>query len=170
VPRRNGRVSHESLPAGRQHGDVLDEVRAALADPSRIVVVQHAPSVSVSLAEAFGLPPGTDVDGPLVTALRRLGFHAVFDTAFSADLTVVEEASELVGRLTGGGPLPMMTSCSPGWIMFVEQFYPEFIPNLSTCKSPQQMLGAIVKTCFAERLHVDPARQYSVAVMPCTAP
>ena len=147
----------------------IDDVRAALADPHTIVVVQHAPSVSVSLAEEFGLKPGTDVDGPFVTALRRLGFAWVFDTAFTADLTIMEEASELAERLTSGGPLPMMTSCSPGWIKFVEQFYPECIPNLSTCKSPQQMLGAVVKTFLAERLRVDPARIYSVAIMPCTA-
>jgi len=147
----------------------IDEVRAALADPSRIVIVQHAPSVSVSLAEEFGLKPGVDVDGPFVTALRRLGFAWVFDTAFSADLTIMEEASELAHRLATGGTLPMMTSCSPGWVKFVEQFYPDLIPNLSTCKSPQQMLGAVVKTFLAERLGVDPDRIYSVAIMPCTA-
>ena len=147
----------------------IDDVRAALADPDRIVVVQHAPSVSVSLAEEFGIKPGTDVDGPFVTALRRLGFAWVFDTAFSADLTIMEEASELAHRLSTGGVLPMMTSCSPGWVKFVEQFYPDLIPNLSTCKSPQQMLGAVVKTFLAERLGVDAARIYSVAIMPCTA-
>lgn len=147
----------------------VDEVRAALSDPSKIVVVQHAPSVSVSLAEEFGLKPGTDVDGPFVTALRRLGFAWVFDTAFTADLTIMEEASELAQRLATGGALPMMTSCSPGWVKFVEQFYPDLIPNLSTCKSPQQMLGAVVKTFLAERLGVDPDRIYSVAIMPCTA-
>jgi NADH-quinone oxidoreductase subunit G/NADP-reducing hydrogenase subunit HndD len=147
----------------------IDEVRAALADPQKIVVVQHAPSVSVSLAEEFGLRPGTDVDGPFVTALRRLGFAWVFDTAFTADLTIMEEASELAHRLANGGVLPMMTSCSPGWVKFVEQFYPDLIPNLSTCKSPQQMLGAVVKTFLAGRLGVEPERIYSVAIMPCTA-
>ena len=147
----------------------IEDVMAALADPKRIVVVQHAPSVSVSLAEEFDLKPGLDVDGPLVTALRRLGFDWVFDTGFSADLTIMEEASELAHRLATGGPLPMMTSCSPGWIKFVEQFYPELIPNLSTCKSPQQMLGAVVKTFLAGRLQADPATIYSVAIMPCTA-
>ncbi len=147
----------------------VEDVIAALADPKKIVVVQHAPSVSVSLAEEFGMKPGLDVDGPLVTALRRLGFAWVFDTAFTADLTIMEEASELAQRLSGSGPLPMMTSCSPGWIKFVEEFYPEFIPNLSTCKSPQQMLGAVIKTVLAERLGADPASIYSVAVMPCTA-
>jgi NADH-quinone oxidoreductase subunit G/NADP-reducing hydrogenase subunit HndD len=104
-----------------------------------------------------------------VTALRRLGFAWVFDTAFTADLTIMEEASELAHRLATGGALPMMTSCSPGWVKFVEQFYPDLIPNLSTCKSPQQMLGAVVKTFLAERLGVDPDRIYSVAIMPCTA-
>ena len=149
----------------------LDEVRAALADPETFVVVQHAPSVSVTLAEEFGARFGSDVDGALTAALRRLGFKRVFDTAFSADLTIMEEASELVQRLTSGdqAALPLMTSCSPGWITFVEQFYPDMIPHLSTCKSPQQMLGAIVKRFFAEREHLDPARIYSVAVMPCTA-
>jgi len=147
----------------------VDEVRLALADPARFVVVQHAPSVSVSLAEEFGAKPGADVDGLMVTALRRLGFRRVFDTAFTADLTIMEEASELVARLQGGGPLPMMTSCSPGWIKFVEEFYPDLIPHLSSCKSPQQMLGAVVKSFFAEREQIDPARIFSVAVMPCTA-
>ncbi len=149
----------------------LEEVRSALSDPEKYVVVQHAPSVSVSLAEAFGAKPGADVDGALTAALRRLGFRRVFDTAFTADLTVMEEASELVQRLTAGDPagLPMMTSCSPGWITFVEQFYPDMIPRLSTCKSPQQMLGAVIKSFFAEREKIDPARIYSVAIMPCTA-
>ncbi len=147
----------------------VEEVRLALADPARFVVVQHAPSVSVSLAEEFGAKPGADVDGLMVAALRRLGFRRVFDTAFTADLTIMEEASELVARLQGGGPLPMMTSCSPGWIKFVEEFYPDLIPHLSSCKSPQQMLGAVVKSFFAEREQIDPARIFSVAVMPCTA-
>jgi NADP-reducing hydrogenase subunit HndD len=150
--------------------DALDEVRAALCDPARFVVVQHAPSVSVTLAEEFGARPGADVDGALTAALRRLGFKRVFDTSFAADLTIMEEASELVQRLTSERPvLPMMTSCSPGWIKFVEQFYPDMIPHLSTCKSPQQMLGAVVKSFFAEREGIDPARIFSVAVMPCTA-
>ena len=149
----------------------LEAVRAALGDPEKFVVVQHAPSVSVSLAEEFGAKPGANVDGALTAALRRLGFRRVFDTAFTADLTIMEEASELVQRLTAGdsATLPMMTSCSPGWIKFVEEFYPDLIPHLSTCKSPQQMLGAIIKSYFADREKIDPARIYSVAVMPCTA-
>jgi NADP-reducing hydrogenase subunit HndD len=150
--------------------DAIDDVRAALCDPARFVVVQHAPSVSVTLAEEFGARPGADVDGALTAALRRLGFKRVFDTSFAADLTIMEEASELVQRLSSERPvLPMMTSCSPGWIKFVEQFYPDMIPHLSTCKSPQQMLGAIVKSFFAEREGLDPASIYSVAIMPCTA-
>jgi NADH-quinone oxidoreductase subunit G/NADP-reducing hydrogenase subunit HndD len=115
----------------------LGEVIAALADPDRMVVVQHAPAVSVSLAEEFGVEPGQDVDGKMVAALRRVGFDRVFDTSFAADLTIMEEASELARRVADGGVLPMFTSCSPGWIKFVEQFYPDLIPNLSTCKSPQ---------------------------------
>ena len=153
-----------------EHNQVED-VLSALADPTRFVVVQHAPSVSVSLAEEFGAKPGADVDGQLTAALRRLGFRRVFDTAFTADLTIMEEASELVQRLTAesGAAIPMMTSCSPGWIKFVEEFYPDMIPHLSTCKSPQQMLGAVIKSFFAEREKIDPAKIFSVAVMPCTA-
>jgi NADH-quinone oxidoreductase subunit G/NADP-reducing hydrogenase subunit HndD len=151
-----------------EHSSV-EKVLSALADPTKYVVVQHAPSVSVSLAEEFGVKPGLDVDGALVACLRRLGFKRVFDTSFSADLTIMEEASELVHRISTGGTLPMMTSCSPGWIKFVEEFYPDVIPNLSTCKSPQQMLGAVIKSFFAEREKIDPAQIFSVAVMPCTA-
>ena len=147
----------------------VDEVIAALADPDKFVVVQHAPAVSVSLAEEFGLPAGQNTDGKLAAALRRIGFKKVFDTSFSADLTVMEEASELVQRITNGGILPMFTSCSPGWIKFVEQFYPDMIPNLSTCKSPQQMMGAIIKSYFAEREKIDPSKIVSVSITPCTA-
>ena len=147
----------------------LDAVVAALADPHTMVVGQHAPAVSVSLAEELGLKPGTDVDGKMVAALRRVGFDRVFDTSFTADLTIMEEGSEFVERVRSGGVLPMLTSCSPGWIKFVEEFYPDFIPNLSTCKSPQQMMGAIVKTFFAQREGIDPARIVSVSIMPCTA-
>lgn len=147
----------------------IKEVAEALNDPHKFVVVQHAPTISVTLAEAFGVNPGRDVCGTMTAALRRLGFDRVFDTAFSADLTIMEEASELVYRIQTEGVLPLMTSCSPGWIKFVEQFYPEFIPNLSTCKSPQQMLGALVKHVYAETEGIDPARIYSVSLMPCTA-
>jgi NADH-quinone oxidoreductase subunit G/NADP-reducing hydrogenase subunit HndD len=148
---------------------MVKQVTDALADPEMMVVVQHAPAVSVSIAEEFDLKPGTDVDGAMVSALRRLGFDRVFDTSFTADLTIMEEGSELVKRVTEGGTLPMFTSCSPGWIKFVEQFYPEFRDNLSTCKSPQQMMGAIVKTYFAQREGVEPSKIFSVSVMPCTA-
>jgi iron-only hydrogenase group A len=117
----------------------------------------------------FGLPPGSDVDGALNAVLRRMGFSRVFDTGFSADLTVMEEASELLRRLGGKGPLPMMTSCSPGWINFVEVFYPKWIPNLSTCKSPQQMMGALIKTYYARNQNLAPEKIFSVSIMPCTA-
>jgi NADH-quinone oxidoreductase subunit G/NADP-reducing hydrogenase subunit HndD len=147
----------------------VKEVMDALQDPERYVVVQHAPSVSVTLAEEFDLKPGVDVCGAMTTALRRLGFERVFDTAFSADLTIMEEASELAHRIASGGKLPMMTSCSPGWIKFVEQYYPDFLENLSTCKSPQQMLGAIIKSYFAEKEGIDPKKIFSVSIMPCTA-
>ena len=147
----------------------LSEVTAALADPGKTVVIQYAPAVSVSLAEEFGMKPGTDISGIINAALRRLGFRWVFDTAYSADLMVMEEAAELASRLKAGMNLPMFTSCSPGWVKFVEEFYPEFIPNLSRCKSPQSMLGALVKTYFAEKQGLDPRRIFSVSAMPCTA-
>jgi NADH-quinone oxidoreductase subunit G/NADP-reducing hydrogenase subunit HndD len=147
----------------------VPEVLAALRDPDKYVVVQHAPAVSVTLAEEFGVPPGSDCDGQMVAALRRAGFKRVFDTSFSADLTIMEEGSELVHRITNGGVLPMFTSCSPGWIKFMETFYPDMLPHLSTCKSPQQMLGAVVKSYFAEREKIDPAKIVSVSIMPCTA-
>jgi iron-only hydrogenase group A len=144
-------------------------VMDALSDPKKVVVVQHAPSVSVTLGEYFGLPAGTDVDGLLVAALRKIGFQYVFDTAFGADVTIMEEASELVERIRSGKPLPMFTSCSPGWVSFVETNYPQFIPNLSTCKSPQQMLGALVKHYFAQRNGIAPEDIFNVTIMPCTA-
>ncbi len=147
----------------------LKKVVNALHDPSMHVVVQHAPAVSVTLGEEFGIKPGADVIGAMTTVLRRLGFAKVFDTSFTADLTIMEEGSELVHRIKNGGVLPMLTSCSPGWIKFVETFYPEFIPNLSTCKSPQQMMGAIIKHFYAPRAGVDPKKIFSVSIMPCTA-
>jgi NADH-quinone oxidoreductase subunit G/NADP-reducing hydrogenase subunit HndD len=145
------------------------EVLRALADPDNFCVVQHAPAVSVTLAEEFGVKPGADIDGKMVAALRSIGFKRVFDTSFTADLTIMEEGSELLQRVTTGGVLPMMTSCSPGWIKFVEEFYPDMLPNLSTCKSPQQMMGALIKSFVAEREGVDPKRIVSVSIMPCTA-
>ena len=154
---------------GLSERSYLDEVIAALANPEKMAVVQHAPSISVTLAEEFGEKAGIDVDGKMVAALRRLGFDRVFDTSFTADLTIMEEASELAHRIKAGGVLPMLTSCSPGWIKFIEQFYPDFIPNVSTCKSPQQMLGALIKSFFAHQVSVNPANIVSVSIMPCTA-
>lgn len=147
----------------------LKEVVDAINDPERFVIVQHAPAVSVTIGELLGLPAGIDAAGVMTAALRRVGFDRVFDTGFSADLTIMEEASELVQRVQTGGTLPMMTSCSPGWIKFVESFYPDFLPNLSTCKSPQQMLGAIIKSYYAKREGIDPKKIFSVSIMPCTA-
>ena len=134
-----------------------------------MVVVQTAPAVRASLGEAFGYPMGTSVQGKLATSLRMLGFDHVFDTDFGADLTIMEESNELLERIKNGGTLPMITSCSPGWIRYCEAYYPEMIPNLSTCKSPQQMAGAMIKTYWAEKNGIDPKNIVSVSVMPCTA-
>ncbi|MBO4694139.1 MAG: iron hydrogenase small subunit [Clostridia bacterium] len=149
--------------------DDTDKIWAALADPSKTVIVQTAPSVRATLGECFGMPIGTNVEGKMVAALRRMGFHKVFDTDFSADLTIVEEANELVERIKNGGTLPMITSCSPGWVKFCEFYYPDLLDHLSTCKSPQQMMGAVIKTFWAEKNGVDPKDIVSVSVMPCTA-
>ncbi|MBR5712700.1 MAG: [Lachnospiraceae bacterium] len=145
------------------------KVEEAIADPDKFVVVQPAPSVRATLGEEFGMPIGTDVEGKLATALRALGFDKVFDTDFAADLTIVEEATELVERVKNGGVLPMITSCSPGWVKFCETYYPEQIAHLSSCKSPQQMFGATVKTYYAQKMGIDPAKIVCVGVMPCTA-
>ncbi|MDE7400174.1 MAG: [FeFe] hydrogenase, group A [Oscillospiraceae bacterium] len=159
-----------ACPTGALHEkDDTDKVMDAIADPEKIVVVQPAPAVRASLGEAFGYPVGTNVEGKMIAALRRLGFDKVFDTNFSADLTIMEEAHEFLGRVQNGGTLPMITSCSPGWIRYCENYFPEFIPNLSTCKSPQQMFGAIVKTYYAQKLGKNPEDIVSVSVMPCTA-
>ena len=159
-----------SCPTGALHEKRdLPRVLEALSNPSKVVVVQHAPSVSVTIGEMAGLPVGVDADGPMVTALRLLGFKYVFDTSFSADLTIMEEASELIHRIKNKGELPMFTSCSPAWVKFVETFYPRFIPNISSSKSPQAMMGAIVKTHWAQRQGIDPADIFSVSIMPCTA-
>ncbi|MBE3581933.1 MAG: iron hydrogenase small subunit [Thermoanaerobacteraceae bacterium] len=149
--------------------DYTGEVWASLADPEKFVVVQTAPATRVSIGQEFGLPPGSINTGHMVSALRRLGFDRVFDTDFSADLTIMEESSEFIERFTKGGPLPLITSCSPGWIKFMEHFYPELIPNVSTCKSPQQMFGAVAKTYYAQKAGIDPARMVVVSIMPCTA-
>ncbi len=147
----------------------VDEVFAALSNPEKFVVVQPAPAVRATIGEEFGLPMGVAQTGKLATALRRLGFDRVFDTNFGADLTIIEEGTELIGRIQNGGVLPMITSCSPGWVSYCETFYPEFIPNLSSCKSPHQMTGAIVKSYFAEKNGIDPKNIFVVSVMPCTA-
>lgn len=147
----------------------VNDVRAALADPTKVVVVQTAPAIRVTIGEAMGMTAGAISTGKMVTGLRKLGFNKVFDTDFSADLTIMEEGSELVHRVTNGGVLPMMTSCSPGWIKFVEHFYPSLIPNLSTCKSPQQMLGTVIKSYWAKKAGVEPKDVYVVSIMPCTA-
>lgn len=144
-------------------------VKAALEDPDKFVVVQPAPSVRVGLGDCFGMPLGENVEGKMVEALRRLGFSKVFDTNFAADLTIMEESNELIERVTNGGALPLITSCSPGWIKFCEHYYPDMIPNLSTCKSPQQMFGAVLKTYYAEKMGIPADKIVSVSVMPCTA-
>ncbi len=149
--------------------DSIDFVWEAINDPTKHVVVQAAPAVRAALGEEFGLPIGTAVTGKMAAAMRRLGFDKVFDTDFSADLTIMEEGTELIERMTNGGVLPMITSCSPGWIKFCEHNFPEFIPNLSSCKSPHQMYGAIIKSYYAEKEGIDPKTIYTVSVMPCTA-
>ena len=149
--------------------DDTDKVWEALNDPDKYVVVQTAPSIRATLGECFGMPVGTNVEGKMVSALRRLGFDKVFDTDFAADLTIVEEANELVERIKNGGVLPMITSCSPGWVKFCEYYYPDMINHLSSCKSPQQMAGAVIKTYYADKAGIDPKKIVSVSVMPCTA-
>lgn len=151
--------------------DHTERVWEALSIPRDIkhVVVQPAPSIRAAIGECFGMPIGTPVTGKLVTALRRLGFDAVFDTNFGADLTIIEEANEFLKRMGGGGPLPLLTSCSPGWVSFLEKFYPEMIPHTSTCKSPMSMLSTLLKTYYAEKKGLKPEEVYVVAIMPCVA-
>ncbi len=149
--------------------DQTQEVWDAIADPAKHVVVGTAPSVRVTLGECFGMPVGSNVEGKMFAALRRLGFNGVFDVDVTADLTIMEEANEFVKRVQNGGTLPLMTSCSPGWVNYLERYYPEFIPNLSSCKSPQQMFGAMMKTYYAEKEGIDPKDIFVVTIMPCTA-
>lgn len=149
--------------------DDTAKVLEAINDPEKFVIVQTAPSIRATLGEAFGMHIGTNVEGKMVAALRRLGFDKVFDTDFAADLTIVEEANELIERVQNGGTLPMITSCSPGWIKYCEHYYPEQIPHLSSCKSPQQMFGAVMKTYYAEKIGIDPKNMVVVGIMPCTA-
>lgn len=149
--------------------DDTAKVLEAINDPEKFVVVHTAPSIRVTLGECFGMHIGTNVQGKMVAALRRLGFDKVFDTDFGADLTIVEEANEFLGRIQNGGVLPMITSCSPGWIKYCEHYYPDMLDHLSTCKSPQQMSGAIIKTWYAEKMGIDPKDIVVVGIMPCTA-
>ncbi len=149
--------------------DDVDSVWKALQDPTKHVVVQEAPAIRAALGEEFGMPPGSLVTGKMIAALRRLGFDKVFDTNFTADLTIIEEGNELLKRVKEGGVLPMITSCSPGWIKFCEHFYPDQLDHLSTCKSPQQMFGALAKTYYAGVAGIDPKDIVVVSIMPCTA-
>ena len=149
--------------------DDTDIVWEALADKDIHVVVQTAPAVRAALGEEFGMPIGTRCTSNMIAALRRLGFRKVFDTNTAADLTIMEEVTELVGRIKNGGKLPLITSCSPGWIKFCEHNYPEFLDNLSSCKSPHQMFGALLKSYYAEKTGIDPSKIFVVSVMPCTA-
>jgi NADH-quinone oxidoreductase subunit G/NADP-reducing hydrogenase subunit HndD len=157
-------------PTGALHekshyGEVLE----ALNNPDKKVVVQYAPAISVSLAEALNMKAGEDINGLLNALLRKIGFDYVFDTTFSADLTIMEESAELIHRIVNGGTMPMFTSCCPAWVKYAEEFAPDVLPNLSSCKSPQQMLGAVIKTYFAEKENIKPEDIYSVSIMPCTA-
>lgn len=149
--------------------DSTEEVFAALDDPDKYVVVQTAPAIRATLGECFDMPIGTNVKGKMVTALKMLGFDKVFDTDFGADLTIMEEANEFIERVKNGGTLPMITSCSPGWIKFCEFYYPDLLDNLSSCKSPQQMTGAMIKTYYAQKEGINPEDIVVVSVMPCTA-
>ena len=159
-----------SCPVGALYErDDTDKILEAIADPSKKVYICTAPSVRAQIGECFGYEPGTDCEGQMVAALKALGFDGVFDMNLTADLTIMEEATEFLGRVKNGGALPMITSCSPGWIKYCEHYYPEFTENLSTCKSPQQMFGAVVKTYFAEKEGIDPKDIFFVSAIPCTA-
>ena len=149
--------------------DYTKDVMAAIADPDKHVIVQTAPAVRAALGECFDMPIGTNVEGKMVSALRLLGFDKVFDTDFAADLTIMEEANEFIGRVKNGGKLPLITSCSPGWIKYCEHYFPDMTENLSSCKSPQQMFGATAKTYYAEKMGIDPKNIVMVSIMPCTA-
>ena len=149
--------------------DATDLVWDAIADPEKVVIVQTAPAVRAALGEEFGMPIGTPVTGKMAAALRRLGFDKTFDTDTGADLTIMEEGTELLNRIKNGGKLPLITSCSPGWIKFCEHNFPDFLDNLSSCKSPHQMFGAIIKTYYAEKNGIDPEKIVTVSVMPCVA-
>ena len=147
----------------------LPEIKAALQNPNIKTAIQYAPSISVSIAEELGMKPGADINGIMNAAIRKIGFDFVFDTTFGADLTIMEESAELIDRITNGKTLPMITSCCPGWIKYAEEFAPDFISNLSSCKSPQQMTGAVIKSKFIETENIPQDKIYSVSIMPCTA-
>ena len=160
----------EACPTGALHEkETINDVWAKLKDPDTIVIVQTAPAVRVALGEEFGMPIGTNVAGKMITALKRLGFDKVFDTNTGADLTIMEEANEFVNRFKKDDNLPMITSCSPGWVKYIEMNFPELLPHLSSCKSPHQMFGAILKTYYAEKENINPEKMYVVSVMPCIA-
>ena len=160
----------ESCPVGAlKEKDSTKEVWRALKDEDKYVVVQTAPAVRVALGEEFGMPIGTNVTGKMVSALKKMGFDKVFDTNTGADFTIMEEGTEFIQRMQNGGTLPMITSCSPGWVRFCELNYPDVIPHLSSCKSPHQMFGAIIKSYYAEKFEIDPSKIYMVSVMPCIA-
>jgi len=160
----------KACPVGAlREKDDRDRVWEALDNDELFVIAQTAPAVRVALGEEFGMPVGTNVEGKMVSALRRLGFDRVFDTDFAADLTIIEEGTELLNRLKNGGKLPMITSCSPGWIKYCEHYHNDFLDNLSTCKSPHQMLGALAKSYYAEKMGIDPKKVFVVSIMPCTA-
>ena len=160
----------EACPTGALHEkETINDVWIKLKDPETTVIVQTAPAVRVALGEEFGMPIGTNVVGKMVTALKRLGFDKVFDTNTGADLTIMEEANEFIERFTKNDNLPMITSCSPGWVKYIEMNYPELLPHLSSCKSPHEMFGAILKTYYANREGLDPEKIYVVSVMPCIA-
>ena len=158
----------QACPVGALHEkETIDEVWEKIKDPDSYVVVQTAPAVRVALGEEFGMPIGTNVTGKMVTALRRLGFDKVFDTNTGADITIMEEANEFIERVQKGGKLPLITSCSPGWVKYIEMNYPDLLPHVSSCKSPHQMFGALIKTYFAQKEGIDPNKIYVVSVMPC---
>lgn len=160
----------EACPTGALHEkETIDEVWMKLKDPDTYVIAQTAPAVRVALGEEFSMPIGTNVTGKMVTSLKRLGFDKVFDTNTGADFTIMEEANEFIERFQENENLPMITSCSPGWVKYIEMNYPELLPHLSTCKSPHQMFGALLKTYYAEKEGIDPEKIYVVSVMPCIA-
>ena len=160
----------QSCPTGALHEkETTDEVWEKLKNEDTYVVVQTAPAVRAALGEEFGMDIGTNVTGKMVTALKRLGFDKVFDTNTGADFTIMEEASEFIERFTKGDTLPMITSCSPGWVKYIETNYPELLGHLSSCKSPHQMFGALIKSYYAEKEGIDPSKIYVVSVMPCIA-